>query len=109
MEKSGGITKKSSPQLYCEHCKMFLPDRFVKGVCPKCGAENQYGDSCDKCGSTYAAEELGAPKCTVCGGTPTVKDSEHIYFELEPFKAYLREWLPHPSNPGSTARDAPPP
>ena len=94
MEKSGAVTTRTAPQLWCEKCGMFLPDRFVKGTCPKCGAEGQYGDSCDKCGSTYAAEELGAPKCTVCGGTPTVKDSEHIYFELEPFKEYLREWLP---------------
>ena len=94
MEKSGGITKRTTPQLYCEHCKMFLPDRFVKGVCPKCGAENQYGDSCDKCGATYAAEELGHPVCTTCGGTPVVKDSEHLYFELEPQHDYLQKWIP---------------
>ena len=94
MAKSGAVTTRTSPQLWCEKCGMFLPDRFVKGTCPKCGAEGQYGDSCDKCGSTYAAEELGAPKCTVCGGTPTVKDSEHLYFELEPFKDYLRKWIP---------------
>ncbi|MGN0855294.1 MAG: methionine--tRNA ligase [Kiritimatiellia bacterium] len=93
MEKSGGITRKTTPQLYCEHCRMFLPDRFVKGVCPKCGAANQYGDSCDKCGATYAAEELGSPKCTTCGGTPVVKDAEHLYFELEPQHDYLREWI----------------
>ena len=94
MEKSGAVTVRKSPQLYCEKCKMFLPDRFVKGSCPKCGAENQYGDSCDKCGSTYAAEELGSPVCTTCGATPVVKESEHLYFELEPFKDYLRAWLP---------------
>jgi len=94
MERSGAITMRVSPQLYCNHCKMFLPDRYVKGACPKCGSENQYGDSCDKCGSTYAAEELGHPVCTTCGGTPTVRDSEHIYFELEPFRDYLKEWLP---------------
>ena len=94
MEKSGGVTKRTTPQLYCEHCKMFLPDRFVKGVCPKCGAENQYGDSCDKCGATYAAEELGHPVCTTCGGTPVVKDSEHLYFELEPQHDYLEKWIP---------------
>ena len=94
MEKSGAITVRKSPQLFCDHCKMFLPDRFVKGTCPKCGAENQYGDSCDKCGSTYAAEELGSPKCTTCGSAPVVKESEHLYFELEPFKEYLRAWLP---------------
>ena len=93
MEKSGGITRKSAPQLWCERCGMFLPDRFVKGVCPKCGAENQYGDSCDKCGSTYAAEELGRPVCTTCGATPVVKDEEHLYFELEPQHEFLREWI----------------
>ena len=94
MEKSGGITKKTSPQLYCAHCKMFLPDRFVKGTCPKCGAEGQYGDSCDKCGSTYGAEELGSPICTTCGSTPVVKESEHLYFELEPQHAFLEKWIP---------------
>ena len=56
MEKSGAVTSKTSPQLYCEKCQMFLPDRFVKGECPKCGAAGQYGDSCDKCGATYGAE-----------------------------------------------------
>ena len=94
MEKSGAITRKVTPQLYCEHCKMFLPDRFVKGVCPKCGAPGQYGDSCDKCGATYGAEELGNPVCTTCGSTPVVKDSEHLYFELEPQHAYLEKWIP---------------
>ena len=93
-EKQGFITKKKTPQLYCEHCGMFLPDRFVKGTCPKCGAEGQYGDSCDHCGATYGAEELGSPKCTTCGATPVVKDSEHLYFELEPQHDYLEKWIP---------------
>ncbi len=92
-EAKGYITPKTSPQLYCEKCQMFLPDRFVKGVCPRCGAEGQYGDSCDKCGSTYGAEELSNPKCTTCGSTPIVKDSEHLYFELEPQHEYLEKWI----------------
>ena len=94
MEASGAVTRKTTPQLYCEKCQMFLPDRFVKGDCPKCGAPGQYGDSCDKCGSTYGAEELGHPVCTTCGSTPVVKDSEHLYFELEPQHAYLEKWIP---------------
>ena len=73
---------------------MFLPDRYVKGTCPKCGSENQYGDSCDKCGATYGAEELGHPVCTTCGATPEVRDSEHLYFELEPQHEYLEKWIP---------------
>lgn len=94
MEKSGAITKKTTPQLYCEHCRMFLPDRFVKGTCPKCGAPGQYGDSCDRCGATYGAEELGSPVCTTCGGSPVVRDAEHLYFELEPQHDYLEKWIP---------------
>ena len=94
MQKSGAITRKTAAQLYCEHCKMFLPDRFVKGTCPKCGAADQYGDSCDKCGATYMAEELANPYCTTCSNTPVVKDSEHLYFELEPQHEYLRGWIP---------------
>lgn len=94
MEKSGAISVRKSAQLYCEHCGMFLPDRFVKGVCPKCGAEGQYGDSCDKCGSTYAATELGNPVCTTCGAVPSTRDSEHLYFELEPQHDFLAEWIP---------------
>ena len=94
MEASGAVTKRSSPQLYCEHCHMFLPDRFVKGVCPKCGAPNQYGDSCDSCGATYGAEELGSPVCTTCGAMPVVRDTEHLYFELEPQHDYLEKWIP---------------
>ena len=93
-ERQGFITSRTSPQLYCEHCKMYLPDRFVKGACPKCGAEGQYGDSCDLCGATYGAEELGHPACTTCGGTPVVRDSEHLYFELEPQHDYLEKWIP---------------
>jgi methionyl-tRNA synthetase len=94
MDSSGAVTRKTVPQLYCEKCQMFLPDRFVKGECPKCGAAGQYGDSCDKCGATYAAEELGHPVCTTCGSTPVVKDSEHLYFELEPQHDYLEKWIP---------------
>ena len=93
-EKQGFITRRKTPQLYCEHCGMFLPDRFVKGTCPKCGAQGQYGDSCDHCGATYGAEELGSPVCTTCGATPVVKDSEHLYFELEPQHEYLEQWIP---------------
>ncbi len=94
MQKSGGVTTRTTPQLYCEKCRMFLPDRFVKGVCPKCGAAGQYGDSCDTCGATYAAEELKNPVCTTCGATPVVREAEHLYFELEPQHDYLEKWIP---------------
>jgi len=94
MQQSGAVSTRKLPQLYCEHDAMFLPDRFVKGTCPKCGAENQYGDSCDACSQTYPAEELKDARCTLCGQTPVTRDSEHLFFELEPFRDFLKTWIP---------------
>ena len=99
MQKSGAITVQMLPQLYCEHDAMFLPDRFVKGTCPKCGAENQYGDACDVCGQTYPAEELKHATCVTCGSTPVMRNSEHLFFELEPFRDFLKEWIPKHTAP----------
>lgn len=99
MQKSGAVTTRKLPQLYCEHDAMFLPDRFVKGLCPKCGAAGQYGDSCDVCGQTYAAEELKEARCTICGRAPVMRDSEHLFFELEPFRDFLKAWVPKHTAP----------
>lgn len=94
MKTKGHTTTKMVDQLYCNHDKMFLPDRFVKGTCPKCGAVDQYGDSCDKCGATYSPSELKTPYCSICSNKPVMKSSEHILFKLNDFKSYLAEWLP---------------
>lgn len=94
MEDNGHIVSKTIEQSYCEHDKMFLPDRFVVGTCPNCGAENQYGDSCDKCGATYSPADLKNPKCSVCSNPPVKKDSEHLFFKLNDFKDFLKEWVP---------------
>ncbi len=96
---AGGHTRKQGiKQLYCEHDKMFLPDRFVKGTCPKCGSKDQYGDSCDVCGSTYAPSDMKDVHCSLCGTAPVLKDSESIFFKLNDFKAYLEEWIPKHSS-----------
>ena len=94
MTKKGHINIKKIAQLYCEHDKMFLPDRFVKGTCPKCGALDQYGDNCDKCGATYGTNELKNPYCTLCKNKPTTKESDHLLFKLNDFNEYLTKWLP---------------
>ena len=94
MVAEDGLTSRMLPQLYCEHDAMFLPDRFVKGTCPKCGAADQYGDSCDQCGATYATSDLGDARCSICKRAPVVRESEHLFFELEPYREFLREWLP---------------
>lgn len=93
--KDGGHTRTQAiKQLFCEFDKMFLPDRFVKGTCPKCKAPDQYGDSCDVCGSTYAPSDMKDVHCSMCGNTPVLKDSESIFFKLNDFKKYLEEWIP---------------
>ncbi len=81
-------------QLYCEHDKMFLPDRFVKGTCPKCSSEDQYGDSCYVCGATYSPSEMKNPHCSVCKTKPIEKESKHLFFKLDEFRDFLKDWLP---------------
>jgi methionyl-tRNA synthetase len=71
---------------------MFLADRFIKGTCPKCGTEDQYGDNCEKCGATYAPTDLKNPKSAISGATPVLKDSEHFFFKLPDFDAMLKSW-----------------
>lgn len=99
MKAKNHIHKKPIEQLYCEKDKMFLPDRFVKGTCPKCSSQNQYGDSCDVCGATYSPEDLINPGCSICGTKPVKKKSDHIFFKLNDFKTYLQDWLPKHTAP----------
>jgi len=93
LKDGGHIYKKNLKQLYCEKCKRFLPDRFVKGACPKCGAEDQYGDVCEACGSTYKPIDLKSPYCSICSTTPVMRDSDHYFFRLSAFSDRLRSWL----------------
>lgn len=71
---------------------MFLPDRFVKGTCPKCKSADQYGDNCEVCGATYSPTELIEPKSVVSGATPVMRDSEHFFFDLPSFSEMLQAW-----------------
>ena len=102
LKAKGHIETRVTKQLYCPNDKMFLPDRFVKGQCPKCGSPDQYGDSCEKCGSTYAPTDLKEPRCSICGTTPVLADSEHLFVALARHEAFLREWLKSPEEGGKT-------
>lgn len=93
MLEKKATSRKSIEQLYCEFDKMFLPDRFVKGTCPKCKSKDQYGDSCDVCGATYSPSDMQDAGCALCGTKPVKKMSEHIFFELEPHREFLKSWL----------------
>ncbi|MCD6371643.1 MAG: methionine--tRNA ligase, partial [Candidatus Aenigmarchaeota archaeon] len=87
------IYKKEIEQFFCPKCDKFLPDRYVKGTCPFCGAKDQYGDSCEVCGRTYEPTQLKNPKCAVCGSFPVIKKSVHYFFKLSAFSEKLKEWL----------------
>jgi methionyl-tRNA synthetase len=89
---AGGISVKTISQLYDPDKQLFLADRYVKGGCPQCGAEDQYGDNCEACGATYQAAELKQPKSTLSGATPVLKDSEHLFFELGQHTEFLKQW-----------------
>ncbi|RMH93002.1 methionine--tRNA ligase [Lysobacter pythonis] len=93
LEASGHIGRRTVSQLFDPERGMFLPDRYVKGICPNCEAPDQYGDNCEVCGATYSPTDLKAPKSVVSGATPVLRDSEHYFFELGQFEDFLREWL----------------
>lgn len=93
LNKKGFIYKKTIKITYCPKCKRPLPDRYVRGKCPQCGAEEQYGDACEQCGTTYTAIELINPRCVICGTKPELKDSEHYFFKLQAFSNDLKRWL----------------
>lgn len=92
LKDKGFITSRTISQLFDPEKEMFLPDRFVKGTCPKCKAEDQYGDNCDNCGETYSPTDLINPKSAVSGATPVMKDSEHFFFDLPQFEDMLKAW-----------------
>jgi methionyl-tRNA synthetase len=92
LNKSGHISQKNISQFYDEKEKMFLPDRYIKGTCPKCNAEDQYGDSCESCGATYSPTELINPTSVLSGTKPKTKDTNHFFFNLKNFKNYLIKW-----------------
>ncbi|GGW58234.1 methionine--tRNA ligase [Alishewanella tabrizica] len=92
LHAAGHIKRKTISQLYDPQKEMFLPDRFVKGDCPKCGALDQNGDSCDVCGATYSPTEVKNPRSVVSGATPVLKDSEHYFFDLPAFADMLQQW-----------------
>jgi methionyl-tRNA synthetase len=96
LEARGAIATRSIEQFYDPVKAMFLPDRYVKGTCPKCGTADQYGDNCENCGATYAPTDLKDPYSVVSGARPEMRASEHYFFELGQFEDFLRAFLANP-------------
>ncbi len=93
LKAKGHITTRSVRQAYDEKAGMFLPDRYVKGECPVCHTADQYGDSCENCGTTYTPDKLINPVSSISGTTPVWRESEHYFFKLGDFADVLRQWL----------------
>ena len=92
LKANGKIVSRTIEQLFDPEKQMFLPDRFVKGECPSCHAQDQYGDNCEVCGATYSPTELIKPFSAISGATPVLKESEHYFFRLGECEDYLKQW-----------------
>ena len=92
LQKNKHISQKVISQFYDDKEKIFLPDRYIKGECPKCGAQDQYGDSCENCGATYEPTELKNPLSVLSNTKPMTKDTNHYFFNLKDFRDYLSKW-----------------
>lgn len=93
LRQKGHIVERMIEQAYCDSCHIFLPDRYIRGTCPNCGAEDQYGDSCEVCSTTYSPRDLVNPYCAQCGGHPTWRESTHLFFRLSDFTERLQKWM----------------
>ncbi len=93
LREADHIATRKISQSYDPEAEMFLPDRFIKGTCPKCGAEDQYGDNCEVCGSTYAPTDLINPVSVISGAAPVERESEQYFFKLSDFTEMLQKWL----------------
>ena len=93
LREQDAIEVRAIDQLFDPERQMFLPDRFIKGECPKCGSADQYGDNCEVCGATYAPTDLKNPRSVVSGATPEMRQSDHHFFRLQKFQSILEKWL----------------
>ena len=106
VDENGYISEKESEQLYCPNCKRYLADRYVVGTCPHCHEEGARGDQCDKCGTLLEPTELIDPKCSVCGTTPVLKKTKHLYINLPKALPLLQAWMEKASVEGYWAKNA---
>lgn len=91
--EQGQVEPKDTMQFFCEHDRRFLPDRYVEGTCPKCGADGARGDQCDKCGQIYDTNALVEPRCKICGNMPVILLTRHWFLHLEHYRRRLKDWL----------------
>ncbi|RKX78580.1 MAG: methionine--tRNA ligase [Spirochaetes bacterium] len=106
LDENGYINEKTIEQLYCKKCDRFLADRYVHGTCPSCGYDSARGDQCESCGKLLDPTELIEPKCGICGETPRLKETKHLYLNLPAILPKLKAWMKEASVKGFWARNA---
>ncbi len=106
LDENGYISEETNEQTYCEHCGRFLADRYVLGTCPYCGYEDARGDQCENCGKLLDPTELINPRCSVCGNTPVVRETKHLYIDLPAILPKLQKWMDKASKEGFWANNA---
>ncbi|MCX8058663.1 MAG: methionine--tRNA ligase [Spirochaetes bacterium] len=105
LKENGYIYSKEIEITYCEKCQRFLPDRYIKGICPRCKAPDQYGDNCEHCNATYQPKDLIDSYCSICGNKPILKKSEQIFFKLSSFSEKLKEYIIRVTDPKDSFRN----
>lgn len=106
LDKAGLIKERANKQLFCPRCNMFLADRYVDGICPKCGSLKARGDQCDECGALLDPVELKEPKCHTCGSVPEIRETKHLYIDLPKLSDKLNEWMAQASVSGKWSDNA---
>jgi len=106
IDEAGFITERAVTQLYCPRCDRFLADRFVRGLCPRCGSEDARGDQCEGCGKLLDPTELRNPRCSTCGHAPEARQTKHLYIDLPKIKGRLEEWIKEASEKGFWSHNA---
>jgi len=106
LDKAGFICERTIEQFYCPNCKRFLADRYIRGVCPVCGGAEARGDQCEACGKLLDPTDLKEPKCSSCGGTPSLQKTNHLYIDLPAVREKLEEWIKTASVKGFWANNA---
>ena len=106
LDKNGYITEHVNKQPYCPKCQRYLADRFVRGICPKCGYDDARGDQCEKCGALLDPTELKSPRCSTCSSTPEIRDTKHLYINLPKISGQLDSWMSKASKEGQWSENA---
>ena len=106
LDEKGYIRERTIEQLFCRECRMFLADRYERGICPHCGYDQARGDQCEDCGKLLDPTELKSPRCGTCDAVPIIRKTDHLYLDLQAVLPKLQKWMERASRDGTWAKNA---